>query len=80
MSDTDNPTCLDGGADPTGCDGPVEYRYPLSGTGASFLRCDRHWSDRLDRQDQINARYPDSPHPPADFDPAYAGEQWNDDD
>lgn len=25
------------------CDGPVEYRTPLSGSGRSFPRCEAHW-------------------------------------
>ena len=62
-----------------GCRGRIEYRMALSGTGRSFPRCDAAWSERLDVQEGINARYPDSPFPPADFDPGYAGEHWNDD-
>jgi len=60
------------------CAGTVEYRFPLSGTGRSFPRCDKHWGERLDKQEQINQRYghPDSSVPPADFDPTYAGERW----
>lgn len=68
--------CLDG---PTTCEGPVEYRMALSGTGKSFPRCERHWSERLTKQDEINARY-GSPCAPRDFDPAYAGERWSEDD
>lgn len=70
--------CLDGYEG--GCEGAVEYRYPLSGTGRSFPRCDKHWEARLDRQEEIDKRYPDSPFPPSDFDPTYAGESWNDPD
>jgi hypothetical protein len=62
-----------------GCSGPVEYRMPLSGTGRSFPRCDGHWAERLDVQEGIDRRYPDSPFPPADFDPTYAGETWDND-
>ena len=68
--------CLDG-MTKEGCAGPVEYRTPLSGTGKSFPRCDRHWADRLDRQEEINRRYP--VHAPRDFDPYYAGESWDED-
>lgn len=75
--------CLDnprGGGDVADqCDGAVEYRYPLSGTGRSFVRCDRHWEDRLAIQEGINRRYPDSPFAPAGFDPTYAGERWDED-
>lgn len=72
-------TCLDGRDGGEECSGVVEYRMPLSGTGRSFPRCDAHWHARLDRQAEIDARYPDSPFPPADFDPTYAGETWDDD-
>lgn len=60
------------------CAGAVEYRMPLSGTGRSFPRCDKHWSDRLDVQEGINRRYPTRA--PADFDPGYAGECWDEED
>lgn len=69
--------CIDNYEDD--CAGSVEYRFPLSATGRSFPRCDRHWAERLDAQEQINRRYPDSPFAPSDFDPAYAGESWEDD-
>jgi hypothetical protein len=68
--------CLNHGVD---CKGAVEYRMPLSGTGKSFPRCDAHWADRLDTQAGIDRRYPDSPMPPRDFDPYYAGERWDSD-
>lgn len=68
--------CLDG---PDDCRGPVEYRMPLSGTGRAFPRCDRHWEQRLDRQERINRDYPDSPCAPVWFDPVLAGERWEDD-
>lgn len=67
--------CIDGGEH----SGPVEYRMPLSGTGKSFPRCESHWFARLDRQQGINERYPDSPMAPSDFDPTYAGESWDGD-
>ena len=60
-----------------GCEGPVEYRMPLSATGRSFPRCEKHWHERLDKQREIDERYPY--HQPADFDPMYAGERWDDD-
>lgn len=52
---------------------------PLSATGRSFPRCEAHWEERLDRQAEINERYPDTPIAPSWFDPSYAGERWNDD-
>lgn len=59
------------------CEGPVEYRHPLSGTGKPFPRCDHHWDKRLDVQAGINRRYPDQATPPSDFDPSFAGESWD---
>lgn len=70
--------CLDDYGEGT-CHGPVEYRMALSATGVSYPRCEKHWGERLDKQEEINSRYPDSPIPPADFDPMYAGERWDDD-
>ena len=57
------------------CTGRIEYRYPLSPSGHSRPRCDHHWDMRLEAQAKIDRRYP--PHPPADFDPSYAGENWD---
>lgn len=68
--------CLDGYSGSTDCEGNVEYRTPLSG-GRSFPRCDRHWAERLRSQEEFDARYPVLA--PADFDPLYAGERWDDD-
>lgn len=64
--------CLDRDDD---CSGPVEYRMPLSPSGRAFPRCARHWELRLDEQDRINQRYPQTQ--PSDFDPLYAGESWD---
>lgn len=72
--DIGQPECMEQGDE---CSGAVEYRMPLSGTGRSFPRCDHHWDKRLDAQEQTNRRY-GSPTPPADFDPLYAGERWDD--
>lgn len=69
--------CINGGEG--GCSGLVEYRMPLSGTGKSFPRCDHHWAIRLKTQDRLRRDYPDSPIPPSWFDPAAAGETWDDD-
>lgn len=70
--------CLDYRGDGT-CSGAVEYRMALSASGRSFPRCDGHWDARLDEQERINRDYPDSPLAPAWFDPADAGERWDDD-
>lgn len=67
--------CLD--SNRGGCAGKVEYRHPLSSTGKSFPRCERHWGERVAEQERINARYPQTP--PSDFDPSYAGESWEGD-
>lgn len=72
--DTETPECLDG---PVDCEGSVQYRMALSGTGRSFPRCDKHWSDRLDTQRGIDERYPT--HPPSDWSPLDAGESWYED-
>ncbi len=78
MTDTvETPECLnrhDGN-----CSGNVEYRESLSGTGTPIPRCDGHWSERLELQDRLRRDYPDTSTPPAWFDPAYAGESWDDD-
>ena len=63
--------CLEEG---DGCSGTVSYRMPLSGSGASFPRCDAHWDARLRLQEQLERRYPAEQ--PSDFDPGYAGESW----
>jgi len=69
---TEIATCVDG---PDGCAGTVEFRYPLSPSGRPFPRCDRHWEARLNEQERINVTYPTLQ--PADFDPGYAGERWD---
>lgn len=76
--DGDTLRCVNSGPD---CAGAYEYRMPLSGTGKSFLRCDHHWSERLDVEERTRERYghPDSVMPPSDFDPTYAGESWDGD-
>lgn len=69
------PLCLDG---PEGCRGKVEYR--MSGRSMQgWPRCEKHGIERLDREEEINERYPDSDSPPSWFDESFAGERWNDD-
>lgn len=70
--------CINSG-DETGCKGEVEYRPPLSGTGRSFPRCDKHWEERLDTEERLRRDYPDTSTPPSWFDPSYAGESWDND-
>jgi hypothetical protein len=78
MTNTTGRECMD---DHRGdCDGDVEYRMNLSGTGVPTVRCDKHWGDRLDLQDEINRKYaPDSDVPPTGFREDDAGERWSDD-
>jgi hypothetical protein len=68
--------CLENGG-PTACSGEVLFRESLTGTGTRIERCDRHWEARLVKEDEIRNRYPEQA--PRDFDPAYAGERWDDD-
>lgn len=76
MPDTTTHTdCIERGTTP--CHGTVEPRMSLCGSGTPFSRCDRHWDARLDREEEIRRRYPQ--HQPADFDPTYAGERWDED-
>jgi len=70
--------CIDE-AKETECRGPVEYRPSLTGTGTAIERCDGHWGERLRFEDELRRVYPDSPNPPDWFDPADAGERWDDD-
>lgn len=76
MSENEQLTCMDGLNGRGACSGEVRYRMALSGTGRSYVRCDKHWDARLRVQEGIDRRYPNSPIAPADFDPAFAGETW----
>lgn len=75
-SEVNPPKCLD--EHQGDCSGTVEYRESLSGTGTPIPRCDHHFSLRLDRQQEIQARYGGHT-APSDFDPSYAGESWGED-
>lgn len=59
------------------CEGDVEYRESMTGTGTPMKRCHKHQADALERLAENRRRYP--VHPPADFDPTYAGERWDED-
>lgn len=61
------------------CAGTVELRESLSGTGTMISRCDLHYEERLRKEEEHRQVYPDSSSPPAWFDPAAAGERWDDD-
>lgn len=62
------------------CHGAVEHRPSLTGTGTRIPRCEHHWERRLQAEEEHRQIYPDSDIPPAWFDPAAAGERWNEDD
>jgi hypothetical protein len=71
--------CLEG---PNGCHGEVAEYPALSGSGMVYGRCEFHYESYVSRVqpriDDINRRYPRTA--PRDFDPAFAGERWNDED
>ena len=71
--------CLEG---PDGCHGEVAEYPALSGSGMLFARCESHRDSYVARVqpriEDINRRYPRTA--PRDFDPAFAGERWNDED
>jgi len=72
---TEELECLD--SYNSSCVGVIELRPSLTGTGTSIPRCNKHWEDRLDKEERIRERYPYNA--PSDFDPSYAGERWDDD-
>ena len=69
--------CID--VEDGGCAGPVELRQTMSGSGASFPRCELHYEIYAERMAvviaEISARYPVTP--PADWSPLDAGEAWD---
>lgn len=69
--------CLD--VDRSKCKGAVEWRPSLTGTGTNIPRCDRHWEERLNKDEEDRRNYPDSPIAPSWFDPMDAGERWDED-
>jgi hypothetical protein len=71
--DTNDMTCINLNSEKP-CSGTVEPRWPLSGTGIRYPRCDYHWGLALERENQTRRRYPT--HPPADWSPMDAGETW----
>lgn len=71
------PECLD--RRKGDCQGEVKYHLSLAGTGTPIPRCEHHWELRLQQHEQHLEIYPDSPIPPAWFDPEAAGERWEED-
>lgn len=69
--------CIDG---PKGCEGEVFEEPSMSGATTSE-RCRKHRAEYEERVGpkvrEIERRYPK--HAPADFDPTYAGERWEED-
>lgn len=61
------------------CEGTLEWRASITGTGTPIPRCDKHHAEALDHRDAVRKRYPDSDVAPSWFDESYAGERWNDD-
>ena len=72
--------CIDTDRGP--CAGEVFERASLSGSGMRFARCEHHYTEYAERTqpiiDDINRRYPATA--PAGFDPAFAGERWDEED
>ena len=76
MTEETQPRCLDEGSS-TPCEGIVEYS---SLDGLRFWpRCDTHFNIRLERYEDSIERYASSDVAPSWFDPADAGERWEDD-
>ncbi|MGW9069260.1 hypothetical protein ACWGQT_07420 [Streptomyces yangpuensis] len=62
------------------CSGYVTGRESHAGTGTIIYRCAAGHRAAEEWHEQHLQRYPDSPIPPAWFDPTAAGERWNDED
>lgn len=78
MATTTTPRCLDAGPDGLTCSGPVEFRLsPDRDDLRAFPRCEYHWEVRLAEAERNLELLSDVP--PARFDPAYAGERWEED-
>lgn len=70
------PRCIDG---PEGCEGRVQFRStPDRSDLKTFPRCEAHFELRLAAAEHTMELL--SPTPPPWFDPAYAGERWDEDD
>lgn len=60
------------------CVGPVEY-HAVGSSLKAWPRCDFHAEQREDQYENSLERYADSDIAPDWFDPADAGERWEDD-
>lgn len=56
------------------CEGEVSGRASITTT---IYECAHHMAESIARNQANHHRYPE--HPPADFDPTYAGETWDED-
>ena len=68
-------TCMD--SHKGDCDGPVEMHMRLS-DWKEFPRCGRHAEAWYAEQERIQSAY-GGVTAPSGFDPAYAGERWDED-
>lgn len=69
------PECLEDRNQKT-CKGPIEFRFPMSGTGRSFPRCEHHFSLALKDYERVQREYaPFSDMPPA----GVSWAEWSDD-
>ena len=62
-----------------GCSDGVELYPSLAGTGTMIPRCEYHQDKHTEQHNDHLKVYPDSPIAPDWFDPAAAGERWDDD-
>ncbi len=71
----EGPRCIQHGPD---CRGKVEHHLnPDRDDFKTFARCEHHQAKRLELAEDNRRKYPTFP--PSDFDPAYAGERWDED-
>lgn len=72
---SDDLRCIDG---PEGCSGPVEWRTtPDRQDGKHFRRCEGHFDKRMESVERTLELT--SPARAAWYDPAAAGEEWEED-
>lgn len=72
--------CLDRSKEGHTCQGPVSGRESNAGTGTIIWRCALGHGASYEFAQQVRKRYPDSPVAPDWFDPADAGERWDEED
>lgn len=70
-------TCLRVTHDSANCAGEITRRWTENDTPID--ECQYHTTQSLQRRQELAERYPDTPFAPAWFDPAEAGERWDDD-